>query len=77
MKILVHDYSGHPYSVQLSRALAKRNHQVLYIYSGSFQSPHGNLNKLATELRKYQLSPYISFQAFCQIFFPEKKVSRS
>ncbi|MDD4275140.1 MAG: glycosyltransferase family 4 protein [Desulfobacter postgatei] len=45
MRILVHDYSGHPFQVQLSRELAKRKHEVLHLYSGSFQTPHGNLSK--------------------------------
>jgi len=45
MKILIHDYSGHPFQVQLSRELSKRKHQVLHLYSDSFQTPHGNLIK--------------------------------
>ncbi len=45
MKILVHDYSGHPFQVQLSRSLAKRGYNILHVYSGSFQTPHGKLIK--------------------------------
>jgi colanic acid biosynthesis glycosyl transferase WcaI len=43
MKILVHDYAGHPFQVQLSRSLAKRGHQVLHLYAGSNTTPHGQL----------------------------------
>ncbi len=43
MHILVHDYSGHPFQVQLSRALADRGHQVTHLYSASFQTPKGPL----------------------------------
>lgn len=35
MKILVHDYCGHPFQVQLSRALAMRGHAVTHLYSSS------------------------------------------
>jgi len=45
MKVLVHDYSGHPFQIQLSRELAKRNDSILHIYSDSFQTPKGNLKK--------------------------------
>src|SRR5208282_3608037 len=43
MRILVHDYSGHAFPVQLSRALARRGHEVLHLYAAFFQSPKGRL----------------------------------
>jgi colanic acid biosynthesis glycosyl transferase WcaI len=43
MRLLVHDYSGHPFQVQLSRELARRGHSVRHVYSSSFQTPKGNL----------------------------------
>ena len=49
MRILVHDYSGHPFQVQLSRTLAKRNHKVLHLYCSSFQTPRGIVHKLDTD----------------------------
>ncbi len=45
MRIIVHDYSGHPFQIQLSRELAKRGHDVLHLYSASFQTPQGALVK--------------------------------
>lgn len=45
MKILVHDYSGHPFQVQLSRELARRGNDVIHMYSTSFLTPHGALEK--------------------------------
>jgi len=44
MRIVVHDYSGHPFQVQLSRELALRGHYVLHLYSASFQTPKGAVN---------------------------------
>ncbi len=43
MRILVHDYSGHAFQVQLSRALARRGHEVLHLSASFFQSPKGRL----------------------------------
>jgi colanic acid biosynthesis glycosyl transferase WcaI len=49
MRILIHDYSGHPFQVQLSRALAQRRHHVLHLYCSSFQTPRGIVQKLDTD----------------------------
>jgi colanic acid biosynthesis glycosyl transferase WcaI len=53
MRILIHDYSGHPFQVQLSRNLAKRNHEVLHLYCSSFQTPRGIVQKLDTDGDKF------------------------
>jgi glycosyltransferase involved in cell wall biosynthesis len=43
MRIVVHDYVGHPFQVQLSRELARRGHDVLHLYCSSFVTPRGEL----------------------------------
>ena len=43
MRVLLSDYSGHPFQVQLSRELARRGHDVLHLFSAAFQTPKGNL----------------------------------
>lgn len=48
-RILIHDYSGHAFPIQLSRHLAARGHEVLHVYSASFQSPRGQLAKQAQD----------------------------
>src|SRR5688572_26754180 len=45
MRILVHDYVGHPFQVQLSRELARRGHEVLHLYCSSFVTPRGELTR--------------------------------
>ena len=46
MRILIHDFAGHPFQVQLSRQLARRGHQVRHVYCGSLQTtPRGALQK--------------------------------
>lgn len=43
MRVIVHDYSGHPFQVQLSRELAARGHRVLHQHFKGFQTPKGAL----------------------------------
>ena len=45
MRIIVHDYVGHPFQVQLSRELARRGHEVLHLYCSSFVTPRGELTR--------------------------------
>jgi len=56
MKILVHDYSGHPFQVQLSRELSRRGHDVHHFYSASFQTPKGSLLKLSDDPESFQVT---------------------
>ena len=61
MRVLNHDYAGHPFQVQLSRALASRNHEVLHIYSASNQTPHGALTKQSSDCNNFEVRPvYLS-----------------
>lgn len=41
MRIVVHDYSGHPCQVHLSRELARRGHAVEHQYCGSYTTGRG------------------------------------
>ncbi len=43
MRVYLHDYAGHPFQVQLARALAERGHTVRHGYSSTNQTPHGAL----------------------------------
>lgn len=43
MRILVHDYSGHPFQAQLSRELARRGHDVVHSTCPAYVSGKGNL----------------------------------
>lgn len=42
-RILVHDYSGHPFQVELSRELARRGHDVTHSWSEAYVSGKGHL----------------------------------
>jgi colanic acid biosynthesis glycosyl transferase WcaI len=41
MRVLVHDFSGHPFQLQLSRALARNGNEVLHLYCGSLDGMKG------------------------------------
>lgn len=43
MRILIHDYAGHPFQVQLSRELARRGHFVMHAWCARLQTPRGAL----------------------------------
>lgn len=45
MHIVVHDYSGHPFQLQLSRRLAKNGHRIHHLYCASVTGAKGNLTK--------------------------------
>ncbi len=49
MKLLIHDYAGHPFQIQLSRELARRGHQVVHAYAGGLVTPRGALHLRADD----------------------------
>jgi len=49
MRILVHDYAGHPFQAQLSRELARRGNDVLHLYYEANNTPKGNLTHLPSD----------------------------
>ena len=55
MRLLVHDYSGHPFQVQLSRALAARGHEVRHIHASFFQTPKGPLTRQPDDPPNFQV----------------------
>jgi len=44
MRIVVHDYAGHPFQVQLSRALARSGHEVAHLYCAGLTGPQGAIS---------------------------------
>ncbi|MBG7704990.1 glycosyltransferase family 4 protein [Streptomyces sp. MC1] len=51
MRILVHDYSGHPFQAQLSRELARRGHKVVHSTCTAYVSGKGDLAAPTAGLR--------------------------
>ena len=80
-RILVHDYSGHPFQPQLSRELAKRGYDVLHAFSQSVQIPQGVLTKTTEDPRKLhfagiRLPTMVRKQAYVQRYFQERAYGR-
>lgn len=46
MRLVICDYSGHPFQVELSRCLAGRGHSVLHLHFAEFQTPKGATSPL-------------------------------
>jgi putative colanic acid biosynthesis glycosyltransferase WcaI len=49
MQLLVHDYAGHPFQIQLSRELAGRGNSVLHAFAGGLLTPRGRLERLSSD----------------------------
>ena len=57
MRILLHDFAGHPFQVQLSRELARRGHTVRHAYCASLQTtPRGALTKTAEDPESLEIN---------------------
>jgi glycosyltransferase involved in cell wall biosynthesis len=55
MRILVHDYPGHAFPVQLSRALARQGHAVRHLCFKDFQAPKGPIQPRADDPAGFEL----------------------
>jgi glycosyltransferase involved in cell wall biosynthesis len=59
LRIVVHDFSGHPLAVQLSRELAARGHQVLHLHNPAFESPKGPLEVRPSDPPGFDVQPVL------------------
>lgn len=54
MRVLVFDFSGHPFQAQLSRELARRGHDVVHSWSAAYVSGHGHLSASEGDTVRYE-----------------------
>jgi glycosyltransferase involved in cell wall biosynthesis len=73
MRILVSDYSGHPFQVQLSRSLAARGHQVCHVFSASFQTPKGRLVRADDDPAGFSIVPVRTDEPFAKQSFVKRQ----
>ncbi len=66
MRILVNDYAGHPFELQLSRELARRGHTVLHTYFAAFQTPKGSVDDAAKSHPLLTIQPITIGREFSQ-----------
>lgn len=73
MKIILYDNSGHPFQIQLSRALAKQGFDVLHLYSSSFQTPKGKLAKQEDDPRSLTIKGVSLPEKFAKYSFLKRR----
>lgn len=81
MRLLVHDYGGYAFIVQLSRELARRGHEVLHLHAAFNPTPKGTLQELDTDppaltIRGIQLNRPFRKYSFVKRFFQEREYGR-
>lgn len=64
LRIAVHDYSGHPFQVQLSRALAGRGHHVTHLHCPSYRTGKGQLQRQADDPPTLEIAPVMMLSEF-------------
>lgn len=57
MRLIVHDYSGHPFQLQLSRALAARGHNVIHQYCVSYNTGRGAVRVESDDPESFAIEP--------------------
>ena len=72
-RIVVHDYTGHPFQVQLSRELARRGHHVLHAFSAEFQTPKGDLTRRPGDPDSFDFAPISLGRPFAKHTYLERR----
>ena len=57
MNLVVHDFSGHPFQLQLSRRLAGRGHRVHHLYCGSLVGARGDVARRSSDPAHLSIRP--------------------
>jgi len=73
MKILINDYSGHTFQVELSRELAARGHEILHLYSSDFVSPKGDLMHHASDHTSFRVEAVSTGKPFTKYNFFKRR----
>jgi colanic acid biosynthesis glycosyl transferase WcaI len=58
MRVLINDFGGYPFPIQLSKFLAGPDCEVLHTYVSNIQTPHGNMNNEA-QLAHLTITPIL------------------
>jgi putative colanic acid biosynthesis glycosyltransferase WcaI len=73
LRVLVHDFAGHPFQIDLSRALARRGHTVQHVYCGSYTSGKGRLDTSAED--NLSVVPIPTGESFAR-YSPLRRISQ-
>jgi colanic acid biosynthesis glycosyl transferase WcaI len=80
-RIVIQDYSGYPFPIELSRKLAQRGHSIFHLYAGHNRTPHGAMQKQATDAPTLNVRGLYTRQplekyAFVKRWFQEREYGR-
>jgi colanic acid biosynthesis glycosyl transferase WcaI len=73
VKILVSDYSGHPFQVQLARQLSAMGHEVAHVYFAGFQTPKGDLQPRQDDPSGFSIHPVTLEERFDKQSFLKRR----
>jgi colanic acid biosynthesis glycosyl transferase WcaI len=60
VRVILHDFTGHPFQVQLARGLAARSHDVLHLYAGQYVTGRGRLEVTSDDPDTLRIEPLIA-----------------
>lgn len=72
-KIFLHDYAGHPFQAELSRALASRGHQVTHAYFEGDAGPKGALERATGDASTLAFRPISIGEAYSKGSFAKRR----
>jgi len=64
MRILINDFGGYPFPIELSRYLAKEGYTIMHCYLSNINTPHGNMDKKESDVDSFQVGPVELKRAF-------------
>lgn len=73
MKVLVHDYAGHPFQVELSRELARKGHEVTHAWFGADSGPKGRMELLPQDPPQLDFVPITIAQEYSKTNFLKRR----
>ncbi|HKW55357.1 MAG TPA: glycosyltransferase family 4 protein [Stellaceae bacterium] len=73
MRIVICDYAGHPFQVELSRCLARRGHAVLHLYFADLQAPKGALTQLPSDSPNFHIAGITTGRPFSKRQFLNRR----
>lgn len=71
--VLVHDYAGHPFTVELARALAAKAWKVSYVYFAGDEGPKGRNARLIDDPQTFASIPVTIDRAYSKSNFVKRR----
>src|SRR5215217_1271611 len=73
MRVVIHDYAGHPFQIQLSRELAGRGYYVTHQYCASYKTGKGAVERTTKDPETFSVEPFSMSDEFAR-YSPARRV---